>query len=117
MTIAASVQDCLAREGVHYDMIAHERTRDSNHTAQAAHIPGDRLAKCVVLEDDTGYLMAGKPAGHNADLNDRHPHLNHQIRPTTHRGVVDTLQDCGPNPLPPRLSSSSISPILEHRLG
>jgi Ala-tRNA(Pro) deacylase len=46
MSIAASVQDCLAREGVHYDMIAHERTRDSNHTAQAAHIPGDRLAKC-----------------------------------------------------------------------
>jgi len=31
MTIATSVQDCLAREGVHYDMIAHERTRDSNH--------------------------------------------------------------------------------------
>jgi hypothetical protein len=33
MTMAASVQECLVREGVHYDMIAHERTRDSNHTA------------------------------------------------------------------------------------
>ena len=58
MAIATSVQDCLVREGVHYDMIAHERTRDSNHTAQAAHIPGGRLAKCVMLEDDKGYLMA-----------------------------------------------------------
>jgi len=33
MTIAASVQDCLVREGVHYDLIAHERTQDSNHSA------------------------------------------------------------------------------------
>jgi prolyl-tRNA editing enzyme YbaK/EbsC (Cys-tRNA(Pro) deacylase) len=54
MTIAASVQDCLAREGVHYDMIAHERTRDSNHTAQAAHVPGDRLAKCVADRTNKG---------------------------------------------------------------
>ena len=54
MTIAASVQDCLVREGVHYDLIAHERTQDSNHSAQAAHISGDRLAKCVMLEETKG---------------------------------------------------------------
>src|SRR5258708_18822350 len=79
MTIAASVQDCLAREGVHYDMIAHERTRDSNHTAQAAHIPGDRLAKCVVLEDDKGYLMAVIPASHKVDLGAVHRQLNRTL--------------------------------------
>jgi prolyl-tRNA editing enzyme YbaK/EbsC (Cys-tRNA(Pro) deacylase) len=60
MTIATSVQDCLAREGVHYDMIAHERTRDSNHTAQAAHIPGDRLAKCVMPSRTPAPIKAGR---------------------------------------------------------
>ena len=64
MSIAASVQDYLAREGVAYDTIAHEHTRDSAHSAQAAHVPGDRLAKCVMLEDDQGYLMAVVPATH-----------------------------------------------------
>lgn len=49
MAIAASVQNYLTREGVPYEMIAHEHTRDSTHSAQAAHIPGDRLAKCVML--------------------------------------------------------------------
>jgi len=79
MTIAASVQDCLAREGVHYDMIAHERTRDSSHSAHAAHIPGDRLAKCVMLEDDQGYLMAVVPASHKVDLGAMHRQLNREL--------------------------------------
>ena len=94
MTIAASVQDCLAREGVHYDMIAHERTRDSNHTAQAAHIPGDRLAKCVMLEDDKGYLMAVIPASHKVDLGAVHRQLNRPLGLATDRELVELFKDC-----------------------
>ena len=56
MTIAASVHDCLVREGVHYDLIAHERTQDSNHSAQAAHSSGDRLAKCVMFGGATRWI-------------------------------------------------------------
>jgi Ala-tRNA(Pro) deacylase len=82
MTIAASVQDCLAREGVHYDTIAHERTRDSSHSAHAAHIPGDRLAKCVLLEDDKGFLMAVVPASHKVDLGAVQP------RSQAHQGTI-----------------------------
>ena len=40
MSIAASVRSYLAREGVRYDTLEHEHTRDSMHIAQAAHIPG-----------------------------------------------------------------------------
>ena len=69
----------LAREGVQYDMIAHERTRDSNHSAQAAHIPGNRLAKCVMLEDDKGYLMAVVPATHKVDLGAVHRQLGREL--------------------------------------
>jgi hypothetical protein len=36
MTIAASVQKHLVREGVRYELIEHTRTLDSAHTAQAA---------------------------------------------------------------------------------
>ena len=45
MTIAASVQNHLVREGVSYEPIQHARTLDSSHTAQAAHVPGAQLAK------------------------------------------------------------------------
>jgi len=101
MAIATSVQDCLVREGVHYDMIAHERTRDSNHTAQAAHIPGGRLAKCIILEDDKGYLMAVIPASHKVDLGAVHRQLNRALGLATDRELVELFKDCEPAPCRP----------------
>ncbi len=62
MSIAASVRSYLAGAGASYGTLLHEHTRDSMHSAQAAHVPGDRFAKCVVLEDERGFLMAVIPA-------------------------------------------------------
>jgi Ala-tRNA(Pro) deacylase len=116
MTIAASVRDCLAREGVHYDMIAHERTRDSNHTAQAAHIPGGRLAKCVILEDDKGYLMAVIPASHKVDLGAVHRQLNRALGLATDQELVELFKDCEPGALPPLGLAYGIDTILDQNL-
>ena len=116
MTIAASVQDCLSREGVRYDMIAHERTRDSNHTAQAAHIPGDRLAKCVMLEDDKGYLMAVIPASHKVDLGAVHRQLNRALGLAIDRDLVELFKDCEPGALPPLGLAYGIDVILDQSL-
>jgi Ala-tRNA(Pro) deacylase len=116
MTIAASVQDCLVREGVHYDMIAHERTRDSNHSAQAAHIPGDRLAKCVMLEDDEGYLMAVVPATHKVDLGAVHRQLDRELGLATDRELVELFKDCEPGAWPPLGPAYGIDTILDQSL-
>ena len=116
MTIATSVQDCLTREGVHYDMIAHERTRDSNHTAQAAHIPGDRLAKCVMLEDDKGFLMAVIPASRKVDLGAVHRQLNRALGLATDRELIELFKDCEPGALPPLGLAYGIDTILDQNL-
>jgi len=116
MTIATSVQHCLAREGVHYEMIAHERTGDSNHTAQAAHISGDRLAKCVMLEDDEGYLMAVIPASHMVDLGAMHRQLNRALGLATDRELMELFKDCEPGALPPLGLAYGIDTILDQSL-
>jgi Ala-tRNA(Pro) deacylase len=116
MTIAASVQQCLAREGVDYDVIAHERTRDSNHSAQAAHIPGDRLAKCVMLADDNGYLMAVVPATHKVDLGAVHRRLNRELGLATDRELLELFKDCEPGALPPLGLAYGINAILDESL-
>jgi len=116
MTIAASVQDCLVREGVHYDLIAHQRTQDSNHSAQAAHIPGDRLAKCVMLEDDKGFLMAVVPASHKVDLGAVRRQLNRELGLATDRELVDLFKDCEPGALPPLGLAYGIDTILDQSL-
>src|SRR5258708_38748070 len=111
MTIAASVRNCLAREGVHYDMIAHERTRDSNHTAQAAHISGDRLAKCVMLEDDKGYLMAVIAAIHMEGLGAMHRQLHRHLGVPAVPERMDIFQDWPAGPVPPLRRAHHIDPI------
>ena len=63
MAIAAILQQYLDQKVI-YDVIAHEPTMSSMRTAQACHVPGDCLAKGVLLRDDTGYMLAVLPATH-----------------------------------------------------
>ena len=73
MAIAATFQRYLDQH-VMYDVIAHEPTMSSMRTAQACHIPGDCLAKAVVLGDDSGYMLAVLPATHPP-----HPHARRAL--------------------------------------
>ena len=116
MSIATSVQNCLIREGVPYGTILHEHTRDSLHTAQAAHIPGDRLAKCVMLADDRGYLMAVIPATHKVDLGALHRQLNRNLGLATDRELLELFKDCEPGALPPLGLAYGIDMILDESL-
>lgn len=116
MTVAASVQDYLALNAVPYNIITHEHTRDSARTAQAAHIPGDQLAKCVMLEDENGYVMAVIPASHRVDLGAVHRELNRELGLATEHELVDMFSDCEPGAIPPLGSAYGIDAILDHNL-
>lgn len=116
MTIAASVQHYLGYEGVRYDVITHERTPDSNHCAQAAHIPGDQLAKCVMLKDSEGYLMVVLPATHKVDLGAVRRQLNRKLGLATDGELADLFQDCEPGALPPLGQAYGIETIVDDSL-
>jgi hypothetical protein len=40
------------RRGVRYDVVSHAHSHRQRGDGELAHVPGDRLAKSVVLEDD-----------------------------------------------------------------
>jgi hypothetical protein len=50
MTIAARLQQYLDSQGVGYDTVPHQRMSTSAGSAQATHVPGDRLANPVVID-------------------------------------------------------------------
>ena len=116
MTIAASVQHYLGYEGVRYDVITHEHTPDSNHSAQAAHIPGDQLAKGVMLKDSEGYLMAVLPATHKVDLGAVRRQLDRKLSFASDRELADLFQDCEPGALPPLGHAYGIETIVDESL-
>jgi Ala-tRNA(Pro) deacylase len=68
MGVAMTNQEYLESRDLHFDVIEHSHTDSAMRAAQAAHIPGDQMAKPVLLGDDSSYLLAVVPATHRLDL-------------------------------------------------
>ena len=62
MSIPSPLSSYLDQRGTRYEICAHAYSRSSAETARSAHVQPSQLAKSVVLEDDTGCLMAVIPA-------------------------------------------------------
>jgi len=69
MTMAATLESYLQAHGVDYELVHHVHTGSSMESAEAAHIPGDALAKGVVLEDEDGYVLAVVPSDYQIEVN------------------------------------------------
>jgi len=94
MGIAISLRDYLDSAGYDYDVQAHEQTSFSIETAKAGHIPGDQLAKAVILEDADGYLMAVIPSTHKVNLGALHRQLHRHVGLATEQELADIFDDC-----------------------
>jgi len=116
MTIAASVQKHLIREGVSFELVEHARTLDSTHTAQAAHVPGAQLAKGTLLKDDQGFVIAVVPATRKVDLGAMHRHLGRPLGLATEGEVANLFGDCEPGALPPVGAAYGIDSVLDDSL-
>ena len=62
MTIAPRLRQFLDSEGVRYDVVSHPRTATSSQSAEVAHIPGNQVAKSVVVHHELGYVLAVVPS-------------------------------------------------------
>lgn len=62
MTVALTLQSYLGDHRIAYDITRHEPTGSSSGTAEACHVPGEKLAKGVVLKSGAGYILAVLPA-------------------------------------------------------
>ena len=100
MAIASTVSNYLAEHDVAYDVLTHPHTATSGESAQAAHVPGTRLAKSVVLEDEQGYLMVVLPSNRQIDLGELHRQLNRNLGLATEGELGSLFIDCEIGALP-----------------
>lgn len=116
MAIAIKLQEYLERQGIKYDLLEHAYTIDSMHTASVAHIPGDYLAKCVLLEDEDGYLLAVIPATHRVDLAMLRRLLNRRLGLATEQELADLFGDCELGAIPPIGRAYGIDVVMDESL-
>lgn len=116
MAISITLQDYLDRWGVDYDLIPHPYSGSSLEAAQAAHVSGDKLAKCVVTEDYHGYLMVVVPANHQVAFELLDTQLDRRLELATEEELNDIFKDCVPGAIPPLGEAYGIDVALDDSL-
>lgn len=99
--IAVTVQRYLNDCGIDYEVVEHARTMSSSRTAEVSHVPGDRLAKAVVLKSDGGFTMAVLPASCHLRMGEIRGYLERPIGLATEQEVGQLFEDCELGAIPP----------------
>ena len=116
-TMSRRIQDYLAQESIAYEVVAHPHTRTSMQTAAAARVPGDRLAKGVVVEDDQGYVLAVLPATHHLQLGALGRRLHRQqVRLAIEADLRGLFGDCELGAVPPVGAAYGLPMVVEEDL-
>jgi Ala-tRNA(Pro) deacylase len=116
MTIASKLKEHLTKAGVSYEVITHAETPSSSRTAQAAHVPGDRLAKAVLLRDDQGWLLAVVPSTHRVDLDLIRAATSRQVELATEEQIGQVFSDCQVGAVPPIGAAYGLATLLDEAL-
>jgi len=116
MGMAITLREYLDSAGVDYELVEHTYSSTSMQAAQAAHVPGDRLAKSVLLEDEYGYVLAVIPATHRLELGDVHRRLNRMVGLATERELADVFADCEEGAVPPLGRPYGVEVIIDESL-
>lgn len=117
MAIAMTVEQYLGKSGIKYDTVAHPPTQSSMETAKASRVPGDRIAKAVVLETEGGYLLAVLPASHHIRLGQLRACLNQSVDLATEEEIASLFADCEVGAVPAVGAAYGIDVIMDSALG
>jgi Ala-tRNA(Pro) deacylase len=100
MSMASNVRNYIDRTGIHYSVDRHPHTYTSMHTAQSAHVPGDQVAKGVLLKDSIGYLLAVVPATDRVRIGKLHEQLGRDLETASEAELEYVFSDCEKGAVP-----------------
>jgi Ala-tRNA(Pro) deacylase len=113
MAIAPTVQRYLTAKKAVYDLVQHEPTKRSMHSAETCAVSGDRVAKAVVLRDADGYLMAVLPASHHIRMKDLRKLLGANVDLATEHEIEDLFRDCARGAIPPMGECYGLDTVID----
>ena len=116
MPIAARLKWFMDSRGVSYDLVHHSPTSTSLGSANAAHLPRERVVKGVVLEDERGYLVAVLPASHRISLRDLQEQLGRGLELASESELGALFADCDPGAVPPFGTAYGIPTVVDDSL-
>jgi Ala-tRNA(Pro) deacylase len=82
-------------------------------TAEASHVPGDCLAKAVVVKQGGGYLLAVLPASRQLRLDDLEGLLHRELELATEEEIGGLFGDCARGAVPPIGAAYGVSTVID----
>lgn len=116
MTIGRKLKEYLADSRVAYDLVEHPRSEGSTHTARAAHVPGDCLAKSVVLNDGDGYVLAVLPSTQKVDVGALEQTLGRRLGLASEDEIGRLFDDCMTGAIPPTGIAYDVETVVDESL-
>ena len=116
MAVANTVRAFLEERGVEYEVVPHAPAATSSETAQAAHVPGGRLAKAVVVEDPDHCAVVVLPATEHVHLGELRRELGDTYALATEDRLRRLFEDCELGSVPPFGQAYGLDVLLDASL-
>jgi Ala-tRNA(Pro) deacylase len=110
------IAEFLAEQQVAFEPLPHPLAFTAQKRARSLHVPGGRVAKCVLLLGPRGYLLAVLPATHQADLEKLAAALGGPVRLARDREIARVFRDCEWGVVPPFGTLYGLATLLDESL-
>ena len=116
MSVARKLASYLDQNGVEAEILPHRRTATAAQTAHASHLPGDRVAKAVLLRDGTGYLLAVLPASRHLELDAVERLCGRPVSLASEDEIGRLFPDCEFGSVPPVGAAYGVPAVVDDAL-
>lgn len=116
MGLAITLKRYLDNHNVDYEVIDHPYASTSMDIAREANVPPEKIAKCVMLEDEGGYVMAVCSASSRIKLGKLYREINRRLEFASEQELADLLGDCVLGAVPPIGDVYDIEVVIDEGL-
>lgn len=116
MSVSKMLANFLKEQGIDYRLVLHAHTGSSMDTAQAAHVPGRRLAKAVVIRVGDRYLLVALPADYHVDLARLEEYLGESATLAEESELARLFPDCEVGAVPPIGGAFALRTLVDRHL-
>lgn len=116
MGIAITLKHYLDNLELDYELVDHPYASTSMDIAREAHVPPEKIAKCVMLEDEGGYVMAVCSASSRIKLGNLYREINRRLEFASEQELAELLDDCVLGAVPPIGEVYDIEVVIDEEL-
>ncbi len=107
------IREYLAEQHIDFDWLPHPPAYTAQKRAKFLHLPGQQVAKCVLLVGPRGYLLAVLPATHQVDTEVLARQLGGKVQLADDRQIAEVFRDCEWGVVPPFGTRYGLTTLLE----